>query len=528
MLTSQPGKAVLRSAITLLTVAFLAFTAACTSAVTPAYPEVFYVSPGGAGTNGLSWATAWRDTSRIDWSVISPGSQIILDGGTSTCSESPYDFSPSSPDPGVTCGQHYHPFSIGQNDIIIERSTAAGRDGTVVIDGGRDTSLPYCGQASYSAATGAPAGIDLNGHSGVEINGMGRSGIVVRGAQNGVLMGGGGHDILRNMEIFDNGFAISNSWGYSSDGNGVLMGGEDNIYDRLLVHDNGQDEFHSDSNGYNESGSALSNSWLGAIRANPNYPSEPFNDLQSSGDDPGCTHADGMQIFAPGATMSGLIFNYDVFGPGVNQDLYPSDGDTGTTFYDVTIDNSLFLPAAGADINTDNRVQGWNLSHDTILATRGALEIPANGGNTMTGVIKYGGFVYAAGGSWTTSGNVWYGGDPLPGTSAHFNPGFVSVPAGTPSPVNLRTANLTPSGTTSGSPLHSWLALLARIDSLNSLHLCVAVRVGVAGHLRARPPARSRSWCPDRHASPGVARTGRGGKHHGPFGSNQGRTSGAT
>ena len=165
--------------------------------------------------------------------------------------------------------------------------------------------------------------------------------------------------------------------------------------------------------------------------------------------------------------MSGLTFNYDVFGPGVNQDLYPSDRHSGTTFYDVTIDNSLFLPAASTDINNDNPVQGWNFSHDTIFATRGALEIPGNGSNTMNDVIKYGGFVSGLGGSWTTSGNFWYGGDPLPGTSTHLNPGFTSVPAATSSLVNLRAANLTPSDTTSGSPLHSWSALLARIDSLN-------------------------------------------------------------
>jgi hypothetical protein len=109
----------------------------------------------------------------------------VLDGGHSACRVSPYDFQPSAPDPGVTCGQRYHPFSIGQDDITIERSTAPGHDGTVVIDGGRDTPLPYCGQKSYSAVTGANAGIDLNGHSGVTIDGTTRSGIVVRGARNG-------------------------------------------------------------------------------------------------------------------------------------------------------------------------------------------------------------------------------------------------------------------------------------------------------------------------------------------------------
>ncbi len=400
----------------------------------------------------------------------------MLDGGTSTCSVSPYDFKSSTPDPGINCGQRYRPFSIDRNNITIQRSTAAGRNGTVVIDGGRDTPLPYCGQTSYSATTGARADIDLNGHSGVMINGMARSGIVVRGAQTGVLMRGAGNDVLRNLEIFDNGWAISHPWGYSSDGYGVLMSGADNAYDRLLVHDNGQDEFHSDSPASDVSGSALYNSWLGAMRANPRHPGEPFNDLQVSGHDPGCTHADGMQIFEPGTTMSGLTFNYDVFGPGVNQGLYPSDSGTGTTFDDVTIKNSLFLDAASMGIITVNPVHGWDLSHDTIIATRGAFEIPGNGGNAITNVIKYGGSVYAPGGSWTTSGNVWYGGDPLPGTPAYLNPGFTSVPTGTltaltnPSPASLRLADFTPSATRSGSPLHSWSDLLARIDSLNTSH----------------------------------------------------------
>jgi hypothetical protein len=381
---------------------------------------------------------------------------------------SPYDFKPSSPNPGITCGQRYQPFSVGRDDVTIGRSTAAGHDGTVVIDGGRDTALPYCGQASYSAPGGAAVGIDLNGHSGVVINGMTRSGIVVRGTKNGVRMGAAGHELLRNMEIFDNGYAISHSWGYSTDGNGLLMGGRRNGYGRLLVHDNGQDEFHSDAAGYDESGSWVRNSWLGAMRQHPSYPGEPFNDLQASGHNPGCTHADGIQIFAPPTTMSGLSINRDVFGPGVNQGLYPSDGGTGATVNDVTITDSLFLDAASHNIITDNPVHGWDLSHDTIFATQGGFEIPGNGSNTMTDVIKYGGYVYTPGGSWTTSGNTWDLGDPLPGGAASINPGFTSVPSGKlPSLASLRSADLTASATTSGSHLHSWSDLLRRIDSLN-------------------------------------------------------------
>lgn len=465
----------MRSGAALLTVVLLVISvASCTSADTAVVVNripVFYVSPQGNGTKGLSWSTAWRDTAQIKWSVIRPGSVIVLDGGNSPCSVSPYDFEPSAPNPGVTCGQRYQPFSIGQNDITIERSTAVGHDGTVVIDGGRDTPLPYCGQAAYSATSGATAGIDLNGHSGVVIDGMTRSGIVVRGARNGVIMDGGGHDVLRNMEVFDNGFAIAHSWGYSSDGNGVLMGGEDNVYDRLLVHDNGQDEFHSDSVGYDESGSAVDNSWLGAIRANPRYPGEPFNDLEASGHDPGCTHADGVQIFAPGITMSGLTLSYDVFGPGTNHGLYPSDGGTGATFDDVTVRDSLFLDTDSINILSDNPVHGWDLDRDTLFATQGGIQIPSNGINTMTDVIKYGGWVDVTGGPWITSGDLWYLGDPLPGSSANFNPNFVSIPSGPfPSLTSLRMANLTPSATASGSPLHSWSALLARIDSLDREH----------------------------------------------------------
>jgi hypothetical protein len=341
----------------------------------------------------------------------------------------------------------------------------------VVIDGGRDTPLPYCGQSSYSAAKGASYGIDFQSYSGVTIDGVSRSGIIVRGAQNGVRMGPGGHDTLRNMELFDNGYPTTDSYGYNSDGNDILMGGQANVYDRLLVHDGGQDEFHSDASGYSEAGSSVTNSWMGAMREHPSYAGEPFNDIQASGHDPGCTHADGIQIFAPGSTMSGLSVDHDVFGPGINQGLYPSDGGTGATFDNVSVTNTLFLDAASHNIITDNNVNGWRLDHDTIFATQGGFEIPSNGANTITNTIKMGGYVYTPGGSWTTTGNDWYSGDPLPGTSANVNPMFASAPSGTlPSLASLRAADLTPSCSAcsgSGSPIHSWGGLLSLIDSLD-------------------------------------------------------------
>lgn len=433
------------------------------------YNLTFYVSPSGNNSTGTSWTDAWTDTTRINWSSVPSGSTILLDGETNYCSVSPYDFSKTAPNPGVTCGTRYSAFTIGTNDVTIERATTPGHDGTVVIDGGRDTPLPYCLQPSYSAAAGAPVGIEFNGHTGVTIDGVNRSGIIVRGAQNGVRMRGGGFDTLRSLEIFDNGYPTTVAGGYNSDGNGVLMGGENDVYDRLLVHDNGQDEMHSDGSGYDESGSTIEYSWMGAERANPAYPGEPFNDLQAEGNTV-CTHADGIQIFAPGTTMTGLILNYDLFGPGINQGVSPSDGGTGTTFDSSIIANSLFLDAASHNIISDKAVQGWTLDHDTMFATQGGSEIPSNGTNAMEDTIKDGGY-FAANGPWATAGNVWYTGDALPGSSTNSNPMFASAPSGTlPSISTLFTADLTPSCSVcsgTGSPLHRFGDILTVIDGLN-------------------------------------------------------------
>src|SRR5262249_24207639 len=159
----------------------------------------------------------------------------------------------------------------------------------------------------------------------------------------------------------------SSGGGYCSDGSDVLMAGQNNTYDRLLAHDGGQDPFHSDPNGYSEAGSKILNSWIGAVREHPQYVGQPVNDLQAVGDHP-CTHADSVQIFAPGTTMIGLTVDHSVLGPGVNQGLYPSDSGTGTTFYDVKVTNTLFLDAVSHNVITGNPVNGWTLDHVTIFA----------------------------------------------------------------------------------------------------------------------------------------------------------------
>src|SRR5262249_16056487 len=155
-------------------------------------------------------------------------------------------------------------------------------------------------------------------------------------------------------------------------------------------HDGGQDTFHSDPNGYSEAGSKILNSWIGALREHPLHVGQPFNDLQSVGDNT-CTHADSVQIFAPGTTMSALTIQHSGLVPGVNQGPYPSDSGTGTTLNNVTTTNTLFLDAVSHNIITDNAVNGWTLDHVTIFATQGGMEIPSNGANTITNTIKQGG-----------------------------------------------------------------------------------------------------------------------------------------
>ena len=106
-----------------------------------------------------------------------------------------------------------------------------------------------------------------------------------------------------------------------------------------------------------------------------------------------------MQIFAPGTTMTGLTFNYDVSRDRVSARVSDrSDPVTHTTFNDVTIKNSLsWIRPAITSLPITPRTAG-DLSHDTIFTTQEGIEIPGNGANTMTNIIKYGGYVAVPGG----------------------------------------------------------------------------------------------------------------------------------
>jgi hypothetical protein len=90
----------------------------------------------------------------------------------------------------------------------------------------------------------------------------------------------------------------------------------------------------------------------------------------------------------------------------------------------------------------------------------------------MTNTIKYGGYVSTPGGDWATSRNIWYQGDPLPGSATNADPKFVSAPTGKlPSISSLMAANLTATCSACsdiGSPLHGVADVLRLEDQLNA------------------------------------------------------------
>ena len=44
--------------------------------------HLYYISKNGNNGDGLSWATAWNELDKINWSVIEPGDTILIDGGS--------------------------------------------------------------------------------------------------------------------------------------------------------------------------------------------------------------------------------------------------------------------------------------------------------------------------------------------------------------------------------------------------------------------------------------------------------------
>jgi PKD domain len=465
----------------------------------PSSGSTWYVSRNGSNADGRGWTTAWSNLGNIAWSAVQPGDTILIDGGSTAC-PSPYDFSTTRP--GVSCGMLYQStLTVGKSGtagapITIKLATETGHNGTAVFFGGRTTPLPYCTQSGYSAAysgTVVTSGIKIGNYQYILIDGSKRSGFMSYGHDdssqsdaNGITFTDyrAGFITVRNMEIFDNGFVISNP--VNSDSPGVRLMGHDLTFERLLVHDNGQDEFQGGaSSSLPISNITIRDSWLYNQRGNPAYTGFGFN---AGPQQTGCTHADGIQIYPEGSggEQTGLTFQNDVIGPLLDQGIYPSD--TTVAYDNTSITNVLFLNAIWNNINSDGQSVGtlprnWQISSVTAYVTPGPagaiygddsqcnVEVNSGSSMTVTNSIFVNGCIHFSASPLSASGNIYWNTSSSPGGTVT-NPLLVGPLPANDNPLfaTLAAMDLTATCSTcagKGSTFHSVQALLDDIDQLN-------------------------------------------------------------
>ena len=115
---------------------------AFTPGVKAAGRTTYYISKNGNNADGLSWATAWNELNKINWSLVQPGDTLLLDGGSQSTTYTTT----------LTIGKS----GTQADPIIVKRATDAGHNGQVILFGGRSVPLPYCGQVNYTyRATGS-------------------------------------------------------------------------------------------------------------------------------------------------------------------------------------------------------------------------------------------------------------------------------------------------------------------------------------------------------------------------------------
>ncbi|MBI4037276.1 right-handed parallel beta-helix repeat-containing protein [Candidatus Daviesbacteria bacterium] len=358
--------------------------------------NTFYVSKTGNNSDGRSWNSAWNELNQINWSLVSPGDIILIDGGQS---QMVYTST-------LTLGKS----GTSASPITIKLSDEAGRSGKAVIFGGRSQPLGYCRQTNYVYQTSGvrDRGIQTGASSWVIIDGLKWAGIAIYGHNgNGIKLNSSSSNItVRNVEVYDNG-----TWNSSEpDQPGIGLSGTNNTVERSIIHDNGQDAFQS---GGGVSNFTLRQSWLYNERKNPS--GVIWNN---------CTHSDGIQIYA-GFEQSGLTIEDSIIGPGFMQGVLLGQSaytdSTGTTrwavLHDVTIRNSLWYGSTNCNIcdyaNTQVKPRNWRI--ENVISDRATDDtwhnIQFNGDPsqlTISNSIFYGGMNASvpAGGIYT--GNIQY------------------------------------------------------------------------------------------------------------------------
>jgi len=149
------------SMATLTTLAWLSPVWAASSpdiVITDPLPRSFYVSKCGNNTDGTTWATAWNELNQINWSKISSGATISIDGGAQSMT---YHSSLTVPAQAPA--------------VQIVRAQAAGKSGQVIVE-----------NLAPMAVGSRTAGISIMTPNAVSINGGNWRGIVVKNFPIGV------------------------------------------------------------------------------------------------------------------------------------------------------------------------------------------------------------------------------------------------------------------------------------------------------------------------------------------------------
>ncbi len=327
------------------------------TALPVAASNTYYVSRTGSNSDGRSWATAWNELDQIIWSVIQPGDTILLDGGSATCKYSVTVTNNTNTPLPAGCGMEYNTtLNIGasgtaDSPITIKLADEPGRNGTARIFGSRSTPLGYCGQTSYTPSqTDEGDGIYLLGRSYVVIDGSHWSGIMVYGWTTGMTLSpeeDNHHVTLRNAEMFDNGIWLPSQ---EPDQPAITGSGSALLFERLILHDNGQDAFQT---GYARpvNDAVFRRIWFYNQRPHPTVHDEPFNY---------CTHSDGIQFYGD-LTHQNITIEDSLVGPGLMQGVIL--GDIGRINY-VVVRNSLFIGYHGSVGNAGFLIKDTLAQHD--------------------------------------------------------------------------------------------------------------------------------------------------------------------
>ncbi len=336
--------------------------------------QTFYVSPSGNNEDGLSWETAWQELDQIDWPQIQPSDLILLDGGEEQMVYQTTLTVQASGEEGAP--------------IRIHVSEENGRNGQVIIDGNRAYPLPYCFQEDFEEveSDGLRDGMLLEDVAWIEIDGRQWRGITIYGAEvHGIDFNPNtDHVTLRNIEIYDNGFAKFEE-GWIPNGTGITLDGTNHQLQRLIIHDNGHDAIQS--GGETLDNLTISESWFYNGIPHPEISEQSVNY---------CTHTDAFQIYG-GEVVENINIEDSILGPGFTNTII--FGDKAVNVNQVSFDNVLVLKGAENNLSAHSTatldVKEWSFNQVTVISSNSAFNAITFKGDAITieNSIFYGGHI---------------------------------------------------------------------------------------------------------------------------------------